>query len=58
VDWRGRNFTQEANPVAVVDIGSNSIRLVVYEDEIRSPTPVLNESCSADWAAAGRPTAG
>lgn len=43
MDWRGRIFTQEANPVAVVDIGSNSIRLVVYEDEIRSPTPVLNE---------------
>ncbi len=43
VDWRGKIFTQEANPVAVIDIGSNSIRLVVYEDEIRSPTPVLNE---------------
>jgi exopolyphosphatase/guanosine-5'-triphosphate,3'-diphosphate pyrophosphatase len=43
VDWRGRIFTQDANPVAVIDIGSNSIRLVVYEDEIRSPTPVLNE---------------
>jgi len=43
VDWRGRIFTQEASPVAVIDIGSNSIRLVVYEDEIRSPTPVLNE---------------
>lgn len=43
MDWRGRTFTQNANPVAVVDIGSNSIRLVVYEDEIRSPTPVLNE---------------
>jgi exopolyphosphatase/guanosine-5'-triphosphate,3'-diphosphate pyrophosphatase len=43
VDWRGRNFAQNANPVAVIDIGSNSIRLVVYEDEIRSPTPVLNE---------------
>jgi exopolyphosphatase/guanosine-5'-triphosphate,3'-diphosphate pyrophosphatase len=43
VDWRGKIFTQGANPVAVIDIGSNSIRLVVYEDEIRSPTPVLNE---------------
>ena len=43
MDWRGKIFTQEASPVAVIDIGSNSIRLVVYEDEIRSPTPVLNE---------------
>ncbi len=43
VDWRGKNFTQDASPVAVIDIGSNSIRLVVYEDEVRSPTPVLNE---------------
>jgi exopolyphosphatase/guanosine-5'-triphosphate,3'-diphosphate pyrophosphatase len=43
VDWRGKLFTQHANPVAVIDIGSNSIRLVVYEDEIRSPTPILNE---------------
>jgi exopolyphosphatase / guanosine-5'-triphosphate,3'-diphosphate pyrophosphatase len=43
LDWRGKIFTQEASPVAVVDIGSNSIRLVVYEDEQRSPTPVLNE---------------
>jgi exopolyphosphatase/guanosine-5'-triphosphate,3'-diphosphate pyrophosphatase len=43
VDWRGKIFTQHASPIAVVDIGSNSIRLVVYEDEIRSPTPALNE---------------
>ncbi|MGB0087410.1 MAG: Ppx/GppA family phosphatase [Rhodomicrobiaceae bacterium] len=43
VDWRGKIFTQEASPVAVIDIGSNSIRLVVYGDEVRSPTPVLNE---------------
>jgi exopolyphosphatase/guanosine-5'-triphosphate,3'-diphosphate pyrophosphatase len=43
LDWRGKIFTQDASPVAVVDIGSNSIRLVVYEDELRSPTPVLNE---------------
>ncbi|WP_088345509.1 MULTISPECIES: Ppx/GppA family phosphatase [Rhodomicrobium] len=43
MDWRGTIFTDQAAPVAVVDIGSNSIRLVVYEDEVRSPTPVLNE---------------
>jgi len=30
-------------PVAVVDIGSNSIRLLVYEAAVRSPTPLFNE---------------
>jgi exopolyphosphatase/guanosine-5'-triphosphate,3'-diphosphate pyrophosphatase len=27
----------------VIDIGSNSIRLVIYENEMRTPTPLLNE---------------
>ncbi len=30
-------------PVAVIDIGSNSIRLVVYESLARSPTPLFQE---------------
>jgi exopolyphosphatase / guanosine-5'-triphosphate,3'-diphosphate pyrophosphatase len=30
-------------PVAVVDIGSNSVRLVVYDGLRRSPSPVFNE---------------
>ncbi len=30
-------------PVAVLDIGSNSVRLVVYEGMTRSPTPIFNE---------------
>jgi exopolyphosphatase / guanosine-5'-triphosphate,3'-diphosphate pyrophosphatase len=30
-------------PVAVIDIGSNSIRLVVYEALTRSPTPLFQE---------------
>ncbi len=30
-------------PVAIVDIGSNSVRLVVYENLSRSPTPIFNE---------------
>ncbi len=30
-------------PVAVIDIGSNSIRLVVYEGLARSPTPLFQE---------------
>ncbi len=34
---------QENGPVAIVDIGSNSVRLVVYESLNRSPRPVFNE---------------
>ncbi|MDE1995487.1 MAG: exopolyphosphatase, partial [Rhizobiaceae bacterium] len=30
-------------PVSVVDIGSNSVRLVVYEGHSRSPTVLFNE---------------
>jgi exopolyphosphatase/guanosine-5'-triphosphate,3'-diphosphate pyrophosphatase len=30
-------------PLAVVDIGSNSVRLVVYEGLSRAPTPLFNE---------------
>jgi exopolyphosphatase/guanosine-5'-triphosphate,3'-diphosphate pyrophosphatase len=29
--------------IAVIDIGSNSVRLVVYEGLTRSPTPIFNE---------------
>ena len=35
--------TNELAPVAVVDIGSNSVRLIVYEDSGRAPTPIFNE---------------
>jgi exopolyphosphatase/guanosine-5'-triphosphate,3'-diphosphate pyrophosphatase len=34
-------------PVAVIDIGSNSVRLVVYEGLTRSPTPLFNEKVLA-----------
>src|SRR5262245_14534056 len=34
-------------PVAVIDIGSNSVRLVVYEGLTRSPTPIFNEKMLA-----------
>ncbi|GIK79022.1 MAG: Guanosine-5'-triphosphate,3'-diphosphate pyrophosphatase [Pseudorhodoplanes sp.] len=34
-------------PVAVIDIGSNSIRLVVYEGLTRSPAPIFNEKVLA-----------
>ncbi len=30
-------------PIATIDIGSNSVRLVVYEGLTRSPTPIFNE---------------
>lgn len=30
-------------PVAIIDIGSNSVRLVVYEALSRAPTPIFNE---------------
>jgi exopolyphosphatase/guanosine-5'-triphosphate,3'-diphosphate pyrophosphatase len=33
----------EGQPVAVIDIGSNSVRLVVYESIRRSPTPLFQE---------------
>lgn len=32
-----------AAPIAVIDIGSNSVRLVAYEALSRSPTPIFNE---------------
>ena len=38
-----RDRTAEYRPVAVVDIGSNSVRLVVYDGLRRAPTPVFNE---------------
>jgi exopolyphosphatase/guanosine-5'-triphosphate,3'-diphosphate pyrophosphatase len=34
-------------PVAVIDIGSNSVRLMVYEGLSRSPTPTFNEKVLA-----------
>jgi exopolyphosphatase / guanosine-5'-triphosphate,3'-diphosphate pyrophosphatase len=40
-DARGR--LRLAEPVAVIDIGSNSVRLVAYEGLTRAPTPVFNE---------------
>lgn len=32
-----------ARPVAIIDIGSNSVRLVIYEAHSRAPTPLYNE---------------
>ena len=38
-------------PVGVIDIGSNSVRLVVYERLARSPTPLFNEKVLAGLGA-------
>ena len=37
----------DPKPVGVVDIGSNSVRLVVYESAVRAPTPLFNEKVLA-----------
>ena len=34
---------RDLEPIAVIDIGSNSVRLVVYEGAVRSPVPLFNE---------------
>ena len=38
-----RRRFQELEPIGVIDIGSNSVRLVVYEGAVRAPTPLFNE---------------
>ena len=40
---RGRKAGKRKGPVAVIDIGSNSVRLVVYDGAKRAPLPVFNE---------------
>ncbi len=44
---RARGRLDERTPVSVIDIGSNSVRLVVYEGATRSPTPLFNEKVLA-----------
>jgi exopolyphosphatase/guanosine-5'-triphosphate,3'-diphosphate pyrophosphatase len=43
VDDLSQGRLQGSKPLAVIDIGSNSIRLVVYESLARSPTPLFQE---------------
>ncbi len=38
---------QDRRPLSIIDIGSNSIRLVVYEGIARSPTVLFNEKMLA-----------
>jgi exopolyphosphatase/guanosine-5'-triphosphate,3'-diphosphate pyrophosphatase len=35
--------SNDRTPVAVVDIGSNSVRLIVYDGATRAPAPIYNE---------------
>ena len=44
---RAQGRLRKLTPVAIVDIGSNSVRLVVYEGLSRSPTPLFNEKVLA-----------
>ncbi|HEY5818168.1 MAG TPA: exopolyphosphatase [Mesorhizobium sp.] len=44
---RSQGRLQDRQPVSVIDIGSNSIRLVVYEGIARSPTVLFNEKMLA-----------
>ena len=37
----------ELEPIGVIDIGSNSVRLVVYEGAVRAATPLFNEKVLA-----------
>jgi exopolyphosphatase/guanosine-5'-triphosphate,3'-diphosphate pyrophosphatase len=41
-EWEARGRLP-GDPVAIVDIGSNSVRLVGYESLTRAPTPTFNE---------------
>ena len=40
---RGRTGDGGDKPVAVIDVGSNSVRLVVFDSAKRVPIPVFNE---------------
>jgi exopolyphosphatase/guanosine-5'-triphosphate,3'-diphosphate pyrophosphatase len=57
-DPTGQGRIQGARPVAVLDIGSNSVRLVVYERHARALTPLYNEKSACalgrGLAASGR----
>lgn len=44
MDQEARNRLARLNPVAVIDIGSNTVRLVIFEGLNRSPTQLHNES--------------
>jgi exopolyphosphatase/guanosine-5'-triphosphate,3'-diphosphate pyrophosphatase len=42
-DYVSLDPRRDLEPMGVVDIGSNSVRLVVYDGAVRTPTPIFNE---------------
>ena len=46
----------QRQPVAIIDIGSNSVRLVVYAGRQRAPSPIFNEKVMAGLGAGLRET--
>lgn len=42
-DWVDQGRFAGLEPIGVIDIGSNSVRLVIYEGAVRAPTPLFNE---------------
>lgn len=47
----GRAKHPELEPIGVIDIGSNSVRLVVYDGAVRAATPIFNEKVLAGLGA-------
>jgi exopolyphosphatase / guanosine-5'-triphosphate,3'-diphosphate pyrophosphatase len=47
VEFKAQGRIDTGPPVAVIDIGSNSVRLVVYEGLARTQTPIFNEKVLA-----------
>lgn len=43
----GRGKATDLEPLGVIDIGSNSVRLVVYEGAVRAALPIFNEKVLA-----------
>src|ERR1700723_1215719 len=54
LDAQGR--LDHGPPIAVIDIGSNSVRLVVYEGVTRSPTELFNEKALCGLGREGQTT--
>jgi len=43
----GRGKTTDLEPLGVIDVGSNSVRMVVYEGAVRAALPIFNEKVLA-----------
>ncbi|HRO03703.1 MAG TPA: hypothetical protein PLS69_08900, partial [Terricaulis sp.] len=43
----GRGHLKDGQEAAVIDVGSNSVRLVIYRIDGRAMTPILNEKVMA-----------